>query len=220
MRQMLDSRVVAVQALGTGKLQTVILDYFPHIWKDPKLAAQTFASLAKRPLQGSKSFLKKRSIATVADGLAAGLVPISTNPVDLVLAKSREMDKFLMAHRILAEMKEQGLLQFKRSTAPMPDGYAKIDDSVATVYGKPSHAGALQVEGEWVAPEPAARILNNFLSPGLREKSGMFRAYLGAANLMNQARSASRPSIWRLPRWTPLSRSWRSASIKSRMATS
>ncbi len=69
----------------------------------------------------------------------------------------------------------------------LPVGYVKIEDSVAKRWGKPSHAGALQLEGEYVAPEPVARVLNNYLSPGLRERSGAFRAYLGVGNLLNQA---------------------------------
>ena len=32
-----------------------------------------------------------------------------------------------------------------------------------------------------------AHVFNNYLSPGLRSKSGFFRAYLGSANVLNQA---------------------------------
>jgi N12 class adenine-specific DNA methylase len=189
LRHMLDTRRAAVQALGRGKLENFIEDYFPHIWlqRGPTPSAEQYLNSGKRPLEGTKSFLKKRSIETIADGLAAGLTPVSDNPVDLVLLKTREMDKYLMAHHILASLKENGLLQFKRATAAMPEGYVKINDKAAMVYGTPSHEGALQVEGEWVAPEPAARILNNFLSPGLRDKSALYRGFLGVGNLLNQA---------------------------------
>ncbi len=113
MRTILDTRREAMRQLGTGKLRNFIEDYFPHLWKQPAKAAEVFANGGKRPLEGSKSFLKQRTIATFAEGLAAGLEPVSTNPVDLVLAKAREMDKYLMAHRILTELKDRGLAQWK-----------------------------------------------------------------------------------------------------------
>jgi hypothetical protein len=185
-REILDTRREAVQALGTGKLQNFIENYFPHLWKDPKAAAQAFANAGKRPLEGTKAFLKKRTIETFADGIALGLEPFSNNPVDLVLAKVREMDKYLMAHHLLSEEKAAGRLQFNRATRPVPAGWQKINDKVATVWGTPSHEGAMQIEGYWVAPEPAARILNNYLSPGLRDKSAIVRGYMSFANFMNQ----------------------------------
>jgi N12 class adenine-specific DNA methylase len=187
MRHMLDTRRAAIQALGTGKLDTFIEDYFPHIWEHPKQAAQAFANAGKRNLEGSKSFTKKRTIETFADGIALGLTPVSTNPVELVLAKAREMDKYLSAHRILGDLADAGQLKFLRAAKALPEGWSKINDNVATVWGTPSHAGARQIEGYYIAPEPAARILNNYLSPGLRDKSAIFRVYLGAANLLNQA---------------------------------
>ena len=45
--------------------------------------------------------------------------------------------------------------------------------------------GGLVIKGNWWAPEGAARILNNYLSPGLRSK-GAYRAALGANNVLNQ----------------------------------
>jgi hypothetical protein len=45
----------------------------------------------------------------------------------------------------------------------------------------------IRIMGQYYAPEPAARVINNYLSPGLRERSGLFRAYLGAGNFLNQA---------------------------------
>jgi 2'-5' RNA ligase len=205
MRGILDSRRDEIRALGTGKLDSFIENYFPHIWKDPQRASAEFANWGKRPMEGSKSFLKKRTLPTFKDGIDAGLEPFSNNPVDLVLAKAREMDKYYMAHRILGELREFGLLKYIPAGKSIPDGYAKIEDRVATVFG-PHHGAVslsdeakeagttpndvtvhgMRIMGQYVAPEPAARVVNNYLSPGLREKSGAFRAYLGAANMLNQ----------------------------------
>jgi hypothetical protein len=188
MRDMLDERRKQVQALGTGKLRGYYEHYFPHIWKDPAKAAEVIKDwYQRRSLEGGKSFLEQRAIPTIKDGLDAGLELDSDNPVDLVLRKVREMDKFVMAHRVMADMQDRGLAQFVHATDEEPEGWARINDKVATVYGQPTNEQSIQIDGRYVAPEPAARIINNYLSPGLREKSGVFRAYLGLANAMNQA---------------------------------
>ena len=187
MRTMLDERRDAVQSLGTKKLEHFIEDYFPHIWENTREARTIFMNLAKRPLEGSKNFLEERTIDSIAQGLALGLKPISDNPVDLVLLKLREMDKYLMAHHALADLEAAGQLTFHRANVETPQGYSKIDDKVATVYVAASKKGAVQIQGYWVAPEPAARVLNNFLSPGLRDKSALYRGFLGASNILNQA---------------------------------
>ena len=73
MRAMLDARVDSVRELGTGKLQDLIENYFPHIWKDSSAAEKWIARFfSKRPLEGSKSFLKKRTIPTTRDGIEQG----------------------------------------------------------------------------------------------------------------------------------------------------
>ncbi len=138
-REMLDGRRREVQALGKGKLEHFIQDYFPHIWEDPEAAAKTFAQiLGKRPLEGSKNFLKKRSIDTFSEGIKAGLKPISDNPVDLVLLKLREMDRYILGQKMLAEMKGKGLAKFVPAMERAPEGFTKIDDRIAQVYGPPT----------------------------------------------------------------------------------
>lgn len=137
MRAMLDDARDEVQSLGTGKLQSFYANYFPHIWADPKKAAVTIASmLARRPLEGKKSFLKKRTIVTVADGLAAGLTPVSEDPVEMILAKLGEMQRYIMAQHALAAEKKAGRMKYVDARkGKAPKGWQKIDDAVATVYG-------------------------------------------------------------------------------------
>jgi Histidine phosphatase superfamily (branch 1) len=138
LRKMLDERRADVQKLGTGKLQRFYENYFPHVWKDPKRASETFASFfGRRPLEGGKSFLKQRTHLTFEDGLNAGLKPISNNPIDLVMLKVREMDRYLMAHRTLADWKEAGLARFVDAReGKAPAGWRKIDDPIGTVHGQ------------------------------------------------------------------------------------
>ena len=44
----------------------------------------------------------------------------------------------------------------------------------------------LLIKGNWYAPEPATVVLNDHLTPGVRSRSGVFRAALGVNNIMNQ----------------------------------
>jgi N12 class adenine-specific DNA methylase len=185
LRTLLDDKRADVQSLGTGKLQTFYKDYFPHIWKNPRRAKTMFqAFFGKRPLEGGKAFLKKRSLPTIADGLAVGLEPLSDNPVTMTLLKVHEMDRYVMAHETLAEWKQRGLAKFFRGNRPPPNGWKRIDDSISTVYGR-NAAGETIVRGHYYAPEGAARIMNNYLSPGLRQYAG-YRAIAGLNNVLNQ----------------------------------
>jgi hypothetical protein len=184
-RELFDRKVDEVRALGTGKLEQVIENYFPHIWKDPNRAVAVLQRwFGKRPLEGSKAFLKQRSIDYTTDGIAQGLEPVSYNPVDLTLLKIREIDKYLMAQRTLAAMREEGLTKFVKVTQRPPDGWTKIDDRIATVTYR-NDRGELVLSGHYYAPEGAARIINNYLSPGLRKYAG-FRSFLNLGNLFNQ----------------------------------
>lgn len=191
-RDILDGRRKEVTALGKGHLENFIENYFPHIWKDPEKAQSILGQIfGKRPLEGSKSFLKQRTIPTTKEGIAAGLEPVSHNPVDLVLMKVREMDRYILGQKMLAEMKDKGLAKFVKATEPMPDGYGKINDKIAQVYGprsmtNPEGIAPLKL-GEYAAPQAVSDTLNNYLSPGLRGKSALFRGALTVGNVMNQA---------------------------------
>lgn len=136
-----ESRIEKVHELAPGKLRDLIDNYFPHIWEDPKKATEVFAQIyAKRPFEGPKAFLKQRVHEYFADGIAAGLKPVSDNPIDLVMLKAHEVDRFIMAHEVLNEMKGRGLLKYVSVSVydKAPTGYTKIDDKVSTVYGNPN----------------------------------------------------------------------------------
>jgi hypothetical protein len=137
LRRLLDGRRQQVQDLGGGKLQKFYENYFPHIWQNPKSAKKVFASFfGRRPLEGGKSFLKQRTLPTFEDGLAAGLKPVSDNPIDLVMLKTREMDRYTMAHLALEDMKEQKLAKYIPAIdGHAPAGWMKIDDPIGTLYG-------------------------------------------------------------------------------------
>lgn len=190
LRAILNDRLAQVQALGTGKLANFIEDYFPHLWKDPVKAKSVYGeAIAKAPLEGKKGFLKQRTLKLFSDGIKKGLEPVTENPVEAVLLRVREMDKYITIHQAFQEMGMKGVLTRVSARGGLPEGYAKINDNIATVYAKASRRGAIQIKGYIVAPEAVANVINNYLSPGIRgDKNfgGLFRAYLGAGNVMNQ----------------------------------
>jgi hypothetical protein len=119
-------------------LQSLIQDYFPHVWKDPAAAKRAFASIVgTRLLEGSKGFLKQRSLAYVEDGLKLGLRPVSDNPIDIALTKLHEIHKFVAAQDMLAEAKAIGARKFVYIFEKAPDGWVKVDDPTSNVHAPP-----------------------------------------------------------------------------------
>lgn len=162
LRALLDGRRLDVQALGTGKLQRFYQDYFPHIWKKPKQAANVIAEFfGRRPFEGSKAFLKQRSLMTIQDGIARGLEPVSDNPVTLALYKMREMDRYIMAHTTKQQWARTGLAKFVDSRkGKAPKGWRKLPESIGTVYG-PSVQSIAEYpnEGLWQGLDAVAKAL-------------------------------------------------------------
>jgi hypothetical protein len=154
-------------------IDSFIENYFPHFWEDPDGAAKVFGT---RPLAGPASFLKERTIPTVAEGYALGLKLKTTNPVRLEILKMHEMLRFIKGQEIFNEMLDRGSLKFVKFGDRFPDGFEKINDKIARVGFK----------GEYFAPTDVARVLNNYLSPGLVGKSAIFDGLRSVGNFMNQ----------------------------------
>ncbi len=186
MRKLLDDARDRVRALGKGQLDNFIANYFPHIWKDPAKAQTAFG---KRPLEGSKAFLKQRTIPTTREGLDLGLEPVTDNPIELTLLKLREVNRYEMAQKILAEGKDQGYVKFFKSPNQVPEGWVKINDKIAEVWQRQETSmGASEFihRGTYYAQEDAGRVLNNYLSPGLAGNP-VYDAWRYAGNLLNMA---------------------------------
>ena len=141
MRAMLDSEWARVLQRKPG-LDTWIQNYFPHLWKNTKTARTVFA---RRPLLGTKSFLKKRKFPTLRQGMewareqGTSLEPITTNPVDMVLMKLHEMRKFTTGQDIMEMGKAMGIIRFVPAKLALagrqPKGFIQIRDPVGTVWG-------------------------------------------------------------------------------------
>lgn len=194
-KTMFDEKAAAIQALGTGMLENVRENYFPHIWQKPEQAAKEIpARLSKRPLEGTKAFSKARVFDDITEGLAAGYALVSTNPIDLVMLKMTEMDRYINAHRALQAMEESGLVQLIPAGEKMPDGYGDISGRYGLVTKRAHQDPASGEPGElksyrYVAREDVAQVFNNYLSQNLYTNKYLgkpFTAYMRAANTLNQ----------------------------------
>jgi 2'-5' RNA ligase len=184
-RDIMDTDRQQVQDLGTGKLEHFIENYYPRYWEKRKTGPTPAAQgHAKAPLEGPKSFTKRRSYEYFMDGIAAGETPLSDNPVDFLLWKHAEMQKYIESHRNLNELKSDGMAIFAHTRADAPEGWTTPKDNLFAVWSRGENGELIQ-RGHYYLPEEAVRIFDNYTSQGLRNKL-WFRGYLGAANLVNQ----------------------------------
>ena len=183
-RNALDTRWAKIQEIKGG--DAYIENYFPHIWKDPAKAKGAFAQfIGKRPLEGTKSYMKTRTIPTTMEGVALGLQPQSYNPVELVMARISDMDRFLMAHDIWTQFKEQGLRKFVGIGDKPPEGWIQVNDKISKSFQFSEVEKGLVLRGSWYMPEEAATIVNNYLSPGL-VGNPLYNGFRMLSNTLNQ----------------------------------
>lgn len=193
MRNSLDNTWKRVRELGIA--DGFIEDYWPHLWQKPGKVSNYLRQITgRRPFAGPESFKHQRTIPTFDEGLARGLEPITWNPVEQFMLKLHEMNRSIVAHDTWNFLKDEKIAQFVRFGQDVPEGYVKVNDKIAKaielrpttkVSGEPGAPEAI-LRGEWYLPEPAGRIINNYLSPGLRGNY-LYDAMQGIGNTLNQA---------------------------------
>jgi hypothetical protein len=171
MRDAFEQRKAKLQSLPETSNMAFIDDYFPHMWQDPG-AATTFAEAFKSGgagKQGSAASLHKRTVPTVADGLKAGLVPISTDPIEMTMRYVTSMDRFIASTSSLEIAKRVGQARYIRprvmGASGHPDSF-KVPDGWVPLNGR----GSRNAQGaQAYAPEGFARVYNNFIDRGVHE---------------------------------------------------
>lgn len=162
--------------------------YFRQQWKDPDAAQSFFDSwTGKKPLAGSKSILKQRKYPTIQDGIAAGLEPASTNPVDFARDAYVQSQKFVTAEQLKQKMKGDGRLVLSANRSQAPDGWKQINDPLFEVWSRGEN-GERILRGNYYAPEEVATVLNNYLSKPLESYSqlvGLLKDTAHAQTMVN-----------------------------------
>lgn len=173
-RTELDSRRDAINALGTGKFDQFIENYFPHLWSNVGKAAAVFQGGRRGSMTGSANFLKARDYETFMDGIKAGLEPVSYNPIKMVLQRLGEMDKYLMAHKVLDDQIKVGTAKWVPEDAnrftpqnQIPEGWTRLKNDMLFGRSKLPASGGLPEAGSYYFHPDVARVLDSYLSPGL-----------------------------------------------------
>jgi hypothetical protein len=176
------AKVKDMQSLGVGAGEKFDENWFGRQWKNADAAKQFFGG--RKNLTGPKTFLKGRTLESVAEGRAAGLELITDNPVEMHNIKMGEMDRYIAGVRVLKDLEMNGFTKRILAGESAPDGWVRIHDQVGLYKAKNPMTGAIE-KGSFYAPREVADLINNHLSPGLRGKA-WFQMYLGSANWMNQ----------------------------------
>lgn len=142
-----------------------------------------------RTLTGGRGYFKEKKIPDWQTGLMLGGIPKFKNLFDLMVWDIGEKNQFIWGNAFIKWAREEGYLKYV-STREIPQGWTRINDPrglISHPYLKEIEAETRpfeQVPGEYdltappktelrvmqyalVAPQEAARIINNFLSPGL-----------------------------------------------------
>lgn len=196
-----------VRSLGPQYLKTLRENYMGRIWANYREwragvdadAAQQMAegrgiaeaqARGKSPLKGSGAFLKQRTFDTQREGMEAGLIPVTTNPIEMQLLKLYEMARFYHGVRLSDAIKESGLaawVPFHDEGYIRERGFVKLDDPTFQPRVVNEGEYGRKEFGNWYAPEPVARVFNNFVSRGLAGRSTIYDAIRGASNALNSA---------------------------------
>jgi len=136
-----------------------IEDYYRHQWvKDP-----THANVFSK--EGLGYFTKERSLPTIEDGLARGLVPRTLDPVQTTLEYVANARRFIASNRILDVGRSNGDVFYKKlgykGPFPTNDRWVPLDGALTR-----KGAGQLYAKENW------ARVYNNFVSSGFTGPAG------------------------------------------------
>jgi Transglycosylase SLT domain len=111
-------------------------NYFPHMWKNPK-KAKAFFEGRRRPMEGTKAFLKKRVISDINAGLKAGLEPVSWNPEEIFQAWEHNARKYVNTQELLRDYLELGSMKLVRVGQAPPEGFRRLNQNWARLYLNP-----------------------------------------------------------------------------------
>ena len=150
-----------------GILKYFDAHYFPLQWKNPAEASRlaeagnVFSTGRGAGLGGSPGSLRARTLSGIDEGLARGLELASTNPINLAANMITEMDRFLVARRLMGEFERAGIVKNVRAGEEAPKLWQPIRDKLFS-------------EGNYYAPPSVLRIFNN-ITEFMHPKHGLSR---------------------------------------------
>lgn len=141
-------------------LMQFVDDFFPHFWENPGAAQQFGHRWIGR--MGSSASLKKRTVPTIADGIAYGLKPLTTNPLEATARYITSMDNFIARIEVMEAAKANGTITFPRAQQIGASGHPQSGQLPRTDL-VPLKGVTDKMGNQGYAPEDWARIWNNYV---------------------------------------------------------
>jgi len=138
LREVLDRARTLVQQYG--KLTEFYENYFPHLFERPDKARHIVQQIMGSKAFKPSGFLKQRKYPTLKDGLDNGLRLAHYNPVEMVILRIHEMNRYLSGAETMARLKEDGLARFVPESLDrsyLPFGWEFVDDPAFKVVATP-----------------------------------------------------------------------------------
>jgi hypothetical protein len=150
-------------AKGNIEIGSFIEDYYRHMWTNPTEADRAFG--ASR--QGSSASLQKRTIPTIAEGIANGLQPVKLDPIENALHYITGMTNYLSSNRVLQEGRAAGYVEYHGSQSDAPEGWKPLVGRSSTIAVPFSNSGAQVLRA--YAPAGYASSYNAVVGKGFYE---------------------------------------------------
>jgi hypothetical protein len=161
-------------------------NHFRVLWKViPGSGTQDKGVGFRRPLEGSEGFFKQHTLDDMSQGIAAGGVPFTYNPMTMWKMAHTDLMKYVTAQRMWNGLKAIDAVKFVKFGKKPPDGFVRVDDKITQVYFKVDEG--LVKAGEYYVEEGAGRLLNRYLSRDYVRQAAVGRGLLMLKNMTTAA---------------------------------
>ena len=156
-------------------------DYVTQMWRDPDAARDLLHTLG--PKEGSNAFTKRSVIEDYAAGIKAGLIPLTTDPIEIAMRYVENVDRFVAINDVLEEGVANKDIVW-RTPEHAPNGWVKLDGRAKSFKG-----GAFE---DAYAPPGYAAVYNAFVS---KPPSGPWGDLLSGAQKVANSVSAFKLAV-------------------------
>lgn len=171
--------------------QNFIKNIVPHYFEDQTQATKIVDDYIRerKQMSGGTGFLKHREGVTMreiidfAKSKGIDLKPKHTNVIDSIMDRWMQQERYFGAHEMIQRMVENGTGHWENADYQPKSNEKMVNNIIGnrTVEGPDGN----RHKQFFFASEPSARIVNNYLSSGLRQTHKWIENYFQAANVLN-----------------------------------
>jgi strawberry notch-like protein/NTP hydrolase family protein len=147
----------------------------------------------RRPLEGSKGFLKQATLATMSEGLERGGEPVTYNPVRMFEVAQADAWRYITAQQMWRDAYLDGGRVFVKSGQPKPEGFDFIEDKIGSVRFPAASGEGMVQAGKWALREDWHRLLSNMLSHDYIRESALGDGLMNVKNQLTGYRLSLSP---------------------------